>query len=221
MTNALAPLSWAPDRPFRYVGGDPAIELLNTVNWTSRGLEEDRLSGYDRLTRWAEGAGVLIPRLGAQFRTLAAERPGEAEEALREARKLRGVLREIFRAVAERRPAAKLPTFRELNASLSRALAQLQLVGMPPSEEGGPAVQWSWKGATERLDSITWPVVRSAAELLISDEAGRIRECEGVDCGWMYVDRSRNGFRRWCQMESCGTREKSRRRAGRRRKNPG
>jgi predicted RNA-binding Zn ribbon-like protein len=26
------------------------------------------------------------------------------------------------------------------------------------------------------------------------------------------VDRSRNGFRRWCQMRTCGTREKTRRR---------
>jgi predicted RNA-binding Zn ribbon-like protein len=32
----------------------------------------------------------------------------------------------------------------------------------------------------------------------------------------MYVDRSRNGLRRWCQMEVCGTKEKSRQRALRR-----
>ncbi|HEV2853834.1 MAG TPA: CGNR zinc finger domain-containing protein [Thermoanaerobaculia bacterium] len=32
------------------------------------------------------------------------------------------------------------------------------------------------------------------------------------DCGWMYVDCSRNGLRRWCEMETCGTLEKSRRR---------
>jgi predicted RNA-binding Zn ribbon-like protein len=39
-----------------------------------------------------------------------------------------------------------------------------------------------------------------------------VRVCDGDDCGWMYVDRSRNGFRRWCQMRTCGTREKTRRR---------
>jgi predicted RNA-binding Zn ribbon-like protein len=39
--------------------------------------------------------------------------------------------------------------------------------------------------------------------------------CAAPDCGWVYVDRSRNGFRRWCQMETCGTEEKSRRRAAR------
>jgi predicted RNA-binding Zn ribbon-like protein len=59
-------------------------------------------------------------------------------------------------------------------------------------------------------------VLRAAGDLLASDEAARIRECGGEDCGWMYVDRSRNGLRRWCQMEVCGTKEKSRQRALRR-----
>jgi predicted RNA-binding Zn ribbon-like protein len=49
--------------------------------------------------------------------------------------------------------------------------------------------------------------------LLESEDAGRIRVCDGVDCGWMYLDRSRNGLRRWCEMGTCGTREKNRRRA--------
>jgi predicted RNA-binding Zn ribbon-like protein len=63
-----------------------------------------------------------------------------------------------------------------------------------------------------RLDSVIWPVLWSAASLIVSDEASRIRICGGPDCGWIYVDRSRNQLRRWCQMETCGTREKSRRR---------
>ena len=102
-----------------------------------------------------------------------------------------------------------------MTSSLASALAQLQLVGVTSESVGGPALQWSWRDAADRLDSIIWPVVRSAADLLVSDEAARIRVCGGPDCGWMYVDRSRNGLRRWCEMESCGTREKSRRRARR------
>jgi predicted RNA-binding Zn ribbon-like protein len=57
-----------------------------------------------------------------------------------------------------------------------------------------------------------WPVIWAAANLLKSDELSQVRVCDGDDCGWMYVDRSRNGLRRWCQMRTCGTREKSRRR---------
>ncbi|MDB4883582.1 MAG: hypothetical protein JWL95_2348 [Gemmatimonadetes bacterium] len=210
------PLSLAPELPFKFVAGDPALDLVNTVDWTSRGPSEERLTDYGRLTEWAEGAGVLVPRLGAQFRARASERSRDSAQALRAAVQLRWVLRQLFSAIAHGKPAAKLPAMRELNVQLTSSLAQLQLVASVGGSTGGSAMQWSWRDADERLDSIIWPVVRSAAELLVSDEAARIRECGGPECGWMYVDRSRNGFRRWCEMESCGTREKSRRRAGRR-----
>jgi predicted RNA-binding Zn ribbon-like protein len=62
------------------------------------------------------------------------------------------------------------------------------------------------------MGAIIRPVVKAAAELLVSSEAARVRVCGGPACGWMYVDRSRNHLRRWCRMETCGTREKSRRR---------
>jgi len=39
--------------PFKYVGGDPAIDLVNTVDWTRHGLKDERLGDYQRLTRWA------------------------------------------------------------------------------------------------------------------------------------------------------------------------
>ena len=104
----------------------------------------------------------------------------------------------------------------DLNAALSKALGQLELVPRAADDVDGGALRWGWRDANERLDSVLWPVLRAAGDLLASDESARIRECGGDDCGWMYVDRSRNGLRRWCQMEVCGTKEKSRQRALRR-----
>jgi predicted RNA-binding Zn ribbon-like protein len=92
------------------------------------------------------------------------------------------------------------------------AFAQLELSIPPRGATATVPLRWSWHDAPERLESVLWPVLRSAAELLASEEAGQIRECPGDDCGWMYVDRSRNGLRRWCQMETCGNREKAKRR---------
>ena len=37
----------------------------------------------------------------------------------------------------------------------------------------------------------------------------RLRACPGPDCEWVFVDRSRNGSRRWCQMSECGNRAKA------------
>ena len=59
MSNAPIASSLAPDLPFKYVGGDPAVDLVNTVDWTRQGPVDDRLTDYDRLTRWAEGAELL------------------------------------------------------------------------------------------------------------------------------------------------------------------
>jgi len=216
MPPAPTPLTLAPNLPFKYVAGDPSLELVNTVDWTPRGLVDERLTDYDRLTRWAEGAGLLTARQGARLRALALEHPRMAERAYRDAVSLRWQLRQIFVAVAQGRPVGSVRELAEVNAALSAALGQLELVSGAGAEGGAGALRWSWRGAGERLDSVLWPVLRAAAELLTSDESIRIRECGGDDCGWMYVDRSRNGLRRWCQMEVCGTKEKSRQRTLRR-----
>jgi predicted RNA-binding Zn ribbon-like protein len=82
---------------------------------------------------------------------------------------------------------------------------------MGPENEGG-GYGWQWRDQDSDPRAVVWPVIWSAAELLRSSDVKNVRICDGDDCGWMYVDRSRNGFRRWCQMRTCGTREKTRRR---------
>ena len=69
------PLSWGPDSPFRYIGGDVSLDFVNTVVWTDRGLLNDRLTDYDRLTAWAVGAGIITPVEGERLRRMAASRP--------------------------------------------------------------------------------------------------------------------------------------------------
>jgi predicted RNA-binding Zn ribbon-like protein len=198
------------DLPFQYIGGNPAIDLVNTVDWTSRGPEEDRLTDYERLTRWGEGVGILSGKAADTLRAQARAKPREAEAAYRNALRVRGVLQRLFRAIAAGEPAGEaLDAF---NRMLNRALAHMQLTPTRGKSRAGVGVQLGWRGAEASLDSVIWPVVWSAASLIVSPEAPRIRICGGPDCGWMYVDRSRNKLRRWCQMETCGTREKSRRR---------
>ncbi len=45
-------------------------------------------------------------------------------------------------------------------------------------------------------------IARSAAELLISPELGRVRQCaDTIDgCGWLFLDTTRNRSRRWYDM---------------------
>jgi predicted RNA-binding Zn ribbon-like protein len=66
----------------------------------------------------------------------------------------------------------------------------------------------------EQLDGVLWPVVADAALLLVADEMARLKQCG--ECDWLFLDRSRNGGRRWCK-KACGDRVKSRRYYARRR----
>ena len=200
----------APDLPFQYIGGDPALDLVNTVDWTSRGPEQDRLTDFDRLARWAEGAGIITAREASSVRARARAEPRESETAYRNALKARAVLERLFRAIAAREPQGD--ALDDFNRLLGRALEGMRITPASAKGRSGRALKLGWGEQGESLESIIWPVVWSAAELIVSEEVARIRICGGVDCGWIYVDRSRNKLRRWCQMETCGTREKSRRR---------
>ena len=47
-------------------------------------------------------------------------------------------------------------------------------------------------------------------ELLQTVPLERTRVCPGPRCGWLFIDRSKGGQRRWCDMATCGNAAKSR-----------
>ncbi len=75
----------------------------------------------------------------------------------------------------------------------------------------GDPYAWAW----ERPDPL-WPVAVAAVDLLRDPERlARVKRC--AQCSWLFLDRSRNGSRRWCSMGECGAQVKMRRyRAARR-----
>ena len=65
-------------------------------------------------------------------------------------------------------------------------------------------------------------VAVAAYDLLTGGQLHRVKHC--AQCHWLFLDRSKNGSRRWCSMEDCGASVKMRRyvarRAARRRSAP-
>lgn len=122
----------------------------------------------------------------------------------RRARTLRETIFGVFSAAA-RRAAPSPAALGVLNEHL-RVLGHLRLA------RGGSAYRWFWEDeGGDVLDRPLWPVVRSAAELLTSDRLDRVRRCSADECDWLFLDRSKNGSRRWCDMTVCGNRSKVRR----------
>lgn len=188
--------------PLKYVGGDPALDLVNTVDWTATGTRKDRLASFERLADWAEGAGVLTTDVGGRLRRHVEADPEKGVEALAQSHRTRLILRNAFLGLMRRDGTG----FDALNKLLAVTLPRLRV------ERWEGRARYSWAGWGEDPSCILWPVIFSGADILTSEEAPRIGMCPGEDCGWMFVDRSRNGLRKWCEMATCGTTAKNRRR---------
>jgi len=191
-------LAWA-----KLVGGRVCLDFFNTLSNRNGPAPRDHLEDYGVLVDWARQAGIVDAAHARRLHRRAAADADGAAEVLAQARALREALFRIFRAL-EREEAPAAPDVACLNVHLARAQAAARLSW----QEGRLALEWNRGDA---LSAPLDPIVRSAAELLLSDERARVRMCEADDCGWMFLDQTRSHTRRWCDMRDCGNRAKARR----------
>jgi len=194
----------APPAPFDLSGGDLSLDFVNT--WGDRGRPEtDDLGSYPRFLAFARQTGLLAPDVLEALAARGLAEPLAAEAALLAARGLREALFGLFsaRAHGRRLPSVDLAA---LNRALREALPHLCIASGAPS----PAC-WRWREGERHLTSPLWPIIRAAADLLTREPSAPVRECEGSQCTWLFLDLSRGRSRRWCSMTSCGNREKARR----------
>ena len=204
-----------PESP-KLVGGRLCLDFVNTVSGRAPARKprasgkaevlvgRERLGGYPDLVHWSVGAGALTRGDAEELLGRARRRPSEAGTALRRALGLRDAISRICSAVIKgwEAPGGDVAL---LNRELAAARARERVV---PGEKG---FAWEWERPAPGLDRMLWPVVRSAAELLTSPDLVFTRECQGEDCGWLFLDTSRNRTRRWCDMSDCGNLAKVRR----------
>lgn len=193
-----------PEMPFELSGGSLCLDCANTVYRRPTAHPQERLTSYADLVRWSRQAGIVTDLEARRLIQEATHQPTAAATVLERAMALRETIYRIFSAVAHKclPQAEDLAT---LNAMLTQALPLLRII---PTAGG---FTWDWTRREEVLDDMFWPVVRSAADLLTSQELEAVRECMARDCGWLFIDRSRNRKRQWCDMKVCGNREKVRR----------
>lgn len=174
----------ADDLAFRFVSGQRALDLLATLGNRHRSAVE-RLREPADLDRWLT----------------AAELPTGAEadhEDLHDARQLRETLNRLIRATLGDQ-APKAADLRELNR-------WARLPALTPQVDSKLRRRWA---AEHPVRAALALIAREAAELLTSPDRRLIRECAAApSCSLLYLDRSRAGRRRWCEMNRCGSRAK-------------
>lgn len=176
----------------RLVGGHLALDFVNTDVFVGGDPATDILRSADEFRAWLSSTGS-----GGQLtdRSLGSER-----SLLQDADALRAALRSIFETLAaggrvDPEPLAVLrDSYAEAVRGATLAIEDHRLI-------------WRSDGSAAR-DALG-DIARGAVDLLRDGSAERIKACPG--CGFVFLDTTKNGSRRWCAMEDCGTQEKMRR----------
>jgi predicted RNA-binding Zn ribbon-like protein len=191
--------------PIFKVRDDLCLDFANTLSWRGSENPAEELRDFAALIAWigrtatanAEGASDLAPSSGA----IGSE---EAPKLFAEAIALREAIFRVFNAFAS---GTQVP-----DADLERL--KVALAEAPPRDtlaRSDGLYGWRVKAPLRTMPQLLAPVIWSAGDLVVAGSNRRIRRCANEECLWMFIDESKSGTRRWCQMSACGNRAKARR----------
>ncbi|MCU0624984.1 MAG: CGNR zinc finger domain-containing protein [Gemmatimonadaceae bacterium] len=192
-----------PDRQaFIFVGDRLWLDFVNTDD-VELGVRRDALRDFTTMLDWLMAANVIdLDRRSAVLRR-AEQQPAGATAALLDARRVRGALR----ALAERglgNVDVRTEAVHEINRVLGRSAGTRRL---DPLGDGQYAR--SFVAGGDAFAALMIPMVDDAAEALINGELARVRRCSDPRCRRVFLDGTKNGRRRWCDMATCGNRAKA------------
>lgn len=188
-------------KSFQLVAGQPAVDLVNTMDWRFRESgSEELLNTYEDLLRFTEQSGLLSPRQSRALRR--ADGAGTAR-VLQQARDLREAASSVFYAmVDEMEPPVEstLKIDRYMHTAQANHVLRWTPAGMRLvwPQENDPALP-------------LWRLALATADVLTSAAVSSLHACANPECRWLFLDLSKNHMRRWCDMKICGNRTKARR----------
>src|SRR6185369_3094777 len=190
-----------------------SLAFANTRYWRGSAVPTDELANPAALVEWLAKNGALDAK-----RTLD---NGSFVAAI----ELRETLYRVFAALA----AQTAPKPRDINACKRhwqpsrRATGsqparnhrvQSALAATPPRNrlvQTKDGFGWQLDATDASVSSLLAPVLWSVGDVLTGDTVQRLRLCNNDKCVYLFVDNSRSGARRWCDMKACGNRAKAHR----------
>jgi len=184
------------------VAGNSALDLVNTVSGWNHDAE-DWIPDVATFLDWARMGGLLDAQEKIEAVRYAEGRPATVERVLAAIKELRFALWGLMESLEHRKAprSCHLEVINEWMHRISlseRIIVRFNKVGFAISPD---------------ISVLELPGIRvtsAALSLLKSPSLASIKTCPGSDCGWKFVDQSRNGSRRWCDMAVCGNIAKAR-----------
>ena len=193
-------VSWIPHR---FTGGVLALDTANTVVLRGDAARTfDRFEDPAEIARFAAAASTFrSAELGG--RSLAAASPRAIAPVVLS---IREPTDRLFRGAAAR----GAPACADMAPFLRACADGLDGMGAEPLGAAGRPF-----GDPSKPLAFEAALAVSALSLLAGETMRRIRICP--NCNWLFLDRSRNSSRLWCDMAVCGNRQKASRHYKRRR----
>ena len=193
LSHSLAPAP-APSRLW--------LDFVNT-DTAAQATRGDLLRDFDTLLTWLSGNGALDDERASGIRRRAALQPAAAAASLVDARRVRAALR----VLAERGHASPRvcdDAVTEINRVLGRSAGTRRVDRHATGE-----FMRAFVPTGDAFAGLMIPLVDSAADALVTGELARVRRCADTRCYRVFVDSTKNGQRRWCDMGTCGNRAKA------------
>jgi predicted RNA-binding Zn ribbon-like protein len=188
----------------RLVGGHPCLDFVNTVDARRGRWGPDLLESYSDLIIWGRRAQLIDQTTADRLSAAALQNPKPADDALDHAVSTREAIYDVLKAEAAGTAPSK-DAQELLRSSVDEALRQRTITWT--------SAGWRWDWLENRgLETIVDRIAYEAAGFLSQAHLRRpVRECFGNNCGWLFLDTSRGGQRRWCCDETCGSHSRVRR----------
>ncbi|MEM7347217.1 MAG: CGNR zinc finger domain-containing protein, partial [Chloroflexota bacterium] len=155
---------------------------------------------------WLDNATLLTEAERIIFSHQVQQQPEKASLIFEQGMALRQTIHQVFSTIATKRT-PNPASLDALNTALQESVRHRR-IGLD-TKTGH--YRWVWDNPNQELGQLLWPITYSAGELLTSNKLERVKLCSGDNCGWLFLDTSRNGRRSWCEMKVCGNRAKAKR----------
>jgi predicted RNA-binding Zn ribbon-like protein len=201
--NFLAQKKITRRRPprFELIAGTLCLDFINTLDERFSSEPKELLKSYLNLARFGEDTGILSDLQVDRLMTKSMQYPEGAQNALESAIRMREAMHEVFWALVQSKPVPRA-SLMILNGYVKDSAQHMNVV----SRDGH--FEWEFDSTDSDFDAPLWPIARSAADLLASEQVQFVRACASKTCEWLFLDESKNHRRRWCDMTKCGNRAK-------------
>ena len=185
-----------------FLGGNLSLDFVNTVHDRHEDPLRNLLKNYLDLVIWVYFATAINNSQKERLLQKGRENQLKANQIYRDSLQLREAFYDFIVNTINRNEVSQV-NMQLINQWYSRASSSLELTRLDDR------FVLDWEAGSFELESILWPIVRAFVNLVISEDRNRIKQC--FNCGYLFIDNSKNKSRRWCSMEICGNRVKARR----------